>query len=124
MYCKHCGKEIADDSKFCQYCGNQQVSQQKGMLSKPFWVIYLVWAIANLYLLMGEKFNDASRYFYPFTTQYSLFGSIRCHSWDKDYYDFSEFIVYVFILPTVLYVIYKRYNEKIDKFVNRVLNKK
>ena len=21
MYCKHCGKEIADDSKFCQYCG-------------------------------------------------------------------------------------------------------
>ena len=21
MYCKHCGKEIADDSKFCRYCG-------------------------------------------------------------------------------------------------------
>lgn len=21
MYCKHCGKEIADDSKFCQHCG-------------------------------------------------------------------------------------------------------
>lgn len=23
MYCKHCGKEIADDSKFCKYCGNK-----------------------------------------------------------------------------------------------------
>ena len=21
MYCKHCGKPIADDSKFCQHCG-------------------------------------------------------------------------------------------------------
>lgn len=24
MYCKHCGKEIADDSKFCQHCGGKQ----------------------------------------------------------------------------------------------------
>ena len=24
MYCKHCGKEIADDSKFCNYCGANQ----------------------------------------------------------------------------------------------------
>ena len=21
MYCKNCGKQIADDSKFCKYCG-------------------------------------------------------------------------------------------------------
>lgn len=24
MYCKHCGKMIADDSKFCQHCGGKQ----------------------------------------------------------------------------------------------------
>ena len=24
MFCKHCGKEIADDSKFCQHCGGKQ----------------------------------------------------------------------------------------------------
>lgn len=24
MYCKHCGKEIDDDSKFCRYCGGEQ----------------------------------------------------------------------------------------------------
>lgn len=28
MYCKHCGKEIADDSKFCQHCGSY-LSEQK-----------------------------------------------------------------------------------------------
>ena len=27
MYCKHCGKEIADDSKFCQYCGGSQTTE-------------------------------------------------------------------------------------------------
>ena len=30
MYCKHCGKEIADDSKFCQYCG-EQVNSTSGV---------------------------------------------------------------------------------------------
>ncbi len=27
MYCKHCGKQIADDSTFCQYCGGKQTAQ-------------------------------------------------------------------------------------------------
>lgn len=26
MYCKHCGKEISDDSKFCNYCGSSLFS--------------------------------------------------------------------------------------------------
>lgn len=28
MYCKHCGKQIADDSTFCQYCGRNLVTLQ------------------------------------------------------------------------------------------------
>ncbi len=24
MYCKHCGKQIADDSVYCQFCGSKQ----------------------------------------------------------------------------------------------------
>lgn len=28
MYCKHCGKEIADDSKFCNHCGKEQDNQE------------------------------------------------------------------------------------------------
>ena len=27
MYCKHCGKEIADDAKFCPGCGKQTENQ-------------------------------------------------------------------------------------------------
>lgn len=29
MYCKKCGKEIADDSKFCQYCGTSFENEEK-----------------------------------------------------------------------------------------------
>lgn len=28
MYCKYCGKQIADDSTFCQYCGGKLLTQQ------------------------------------------------------------------------------------------------
>ena len=24
MYCRKCGKEIADESKYCQFCGSSQ----------------------------------------------------------------------------------------------------
>ena len=27
MHCKKCGKEIASDSKFCQYCGEAQTGE-------------------------------------------------------------------------------------------------
>ena len=27
MYCKHCGKQIADDSSFCQYCGEMVIDE-------------------------------------------------------------------------------------------------
>lgn len=29
MFCKHCGKEIPENSKFCRYCGNQLLSSYK-----------------------------------------------------------------------------------------------
>ena len=27
MYCKHCGKQIADDSSFCQYYGEKVIDE-------------------------------------------------------------------------------------------------
>ena len=33
MYCKYCGKEIADDSKFCNYCGGIQEKMSRLDLS-------------------------------------------------------------------------------------------
>lgn len=117
MYCKHCGKEIDDNSTFCKYCGKAQGNTQKGILSKPVWVVYLIWTLANLYLLMGEKDWEASSVFFP-----SIFGD--GYSWIKYYYDFSEFIVYVFIIPAILFVVYRRYNKQIDSFIDKLLNKK
>ena len=123
MYCKHCGKEIDDNSTFCKHCGKTQGNTQKGILSKPVWIFYLIWTLANLYLLMGEKPSIAPNYFYPFTSH--IYGyATYYYSWDKDYYDFSEFIVYVFLIPAVLFVVYRRYNKQIDKFVDKLLNKK
>ena len=123
MYCKHCGKEIDDNSTFCKYCGKSQGNTQKEMAIKPVWIVYIIWTLANFYLLMGEKAfeaydDDVSRFFYPFTSKQYYY-----YSWDKKFYDFSEFLVYVFIIPAILFVVYRRYNKQIDKVISRILNK-
>ena len=91
--------------------------------SKAVWVIYLIWVIANLYLFKSETRGDASRHFYPFTNDYytvydDVFDTetnIKIYNWNADFYDFSEFIVYVFILPALLCFIYKKYIKRINK---------
>lgn len=69
MYCKHCGKEIADDSVFCQYCGGELQEQEKkkpnGSLLNRFqslskgWQItimaYSVWLLAGACVLIGNS---------------------------------------------------------------------
>ena len=111
MYCKHCGKEITGDSKYCNHCGKSQDDRNKTLSNKPVWIVYLIWAVANFYLLMGEKSRYTSDAFYPFTEitrSEDEWGDsyISHHNWDKFFYDFSEFLVYVFVIPTLLYLIY------------------
>ena len=65
MYCRHCGKEIAEDSAFCQYCGGQLQEEGKHKFSsiKRFqslsrnWQIYImcyvVWFLAGICVLIG-----------------------------------------------------------------------
>ena len=36
MYCKGCGKEVADDSKYCQYCGIKLTNNANAMFSITF----------------------------------------------------------------------------------------
>ena len=54
MYCKHCGKEIDDNSSFCKYCGKAQdnrVSTYNGLIDffvkKPIVPLYILWVIIN-----------------------------------------------------------------------------
>ena len=115
MYCKHCGKQIADDSKFCQHCGGSQDDttevkpgspNQKKVVEIPiikanfsdttkWWIIGSgIWLVINLYwLFAGGKSSIASNYFQPFSEKISYYR----------YYDITEFIVYVIGLPLFIW---------------------
>ena len=112
MYCKHCGKEIDDNSVFCKHCGKPQDNRNKTFISKPIWIIYLIWSIANLYLLTGEKAYTASDYFFPMGEKNSRWESETALIWDKDYYDFFEFLIYVFIVPAIFYITFRLLSKK------------
>ena len=138
MYCKHCGKEIADDSKFCQHCGGKQEDgfpspannavkseepkKQEKVIEIPTiktnlsdnqkkWIgFYVAWALLNfIFIFIKGNYDNASRYFFPFQATWS--------KWDLNYYDFSEFLVYAILLPLIVFFIYK-YKDKISKILN------
>lgn len=101
MYCKHCGKEIDENSTFCKHCGKSQGKGIKSQLQYSIFIFYVVWVISNFYLLMGEKRDIASEVFYPFTKGYFS------KNWDKYFYDFSEYVVYVFVIPFLIFIAYR-----------------
>ena len=141
MYCKHCGKEIADDSKFCQHCGGKQEDsfasptnnevrseepkKQEKVIEIPIiktnlsanqkkWIgLYVAWALLNfIFIFIKGTYDDSNRYFFPFQ------ASGR-NTWDLEYYDFSEFLVYAILLPLIVFFIYK-YKEKISKYIEKI----
>lgn len=80
MYCKHCGKEIADDSAFCQYCGGQLQEERKlkfisfkrfQSLSRNWQICimcYVVWFLAGICVLIGlGPYGCEDRYCYSFS---------------------------------------------------------
>ncbi len=135
MYCKYCGKVIADDSKFCQHCGGKQDSAidsetnekstteekktnnkvieiptiKTNLSDKTKWLLfgYAIWFVFNLYwLFTGDKSGYAAQYFQPFADV--PYGS-------DSYYDISEFIVYVVGVPLLIWgaiMIGRRFKEK------------
>ena len=127
MYCKHCGKVIADDSQFCQYCGslledsikdNPTFKKDgKGFLpivrnlsdkTKLYVICYGLWVILHLFwLFSGDKSSVASSFFQPFADIDDTYES---------FYDISEFIVYTLGLPLIiilLFILYQRYKRVI-----------
>ena len=119
MYCKHCGKEIADDSKYCRHCGGYQgegsifVSFAK---HKTGWILYILWVLINylMYFLGNEDHYRNGDYFpqeafFPFHYKYIGYYDGRdnyVYGWfDIDSYDFSEFIIYSFIIPLIIYLV-------------------
>lgn len=124
MYCKNCGKEIADDSRFCQYCGTAQQQVQETVpvvgkaedksvakatsaianLSTKAKIgigIYVIWFLVNFLCIFLDyiPISYASEDFYPFYDEFRY-----CHI---ESYDFTEFFVYVVIAPVTIFVLYK-----------------
>jgi len=59
MYCSKCGKEITDDSKFCEYCGNDitevninnRLNDKKTILCIIFILISIVMICIGIHFL-------------------------------------------------------------------------
>ena len=121
MFCKNCGIEIADDSRYCKYCGAAQLQigepangeqQHKTKLTieipntktplsnkaKIGIAVYACWGLINFLCvyLYYTPLEEASEYFYPFMGE--GYESIED-------YDYTEFLVYTLIAPLALYVL-------------------
>lgn len=136
MFCKYCGKEIDNDALFCNHCGKEQEnrdtkdaksSSQNPLFSIPF-ALYVMWFFVNYYLLHGDKYYYSGKYFFPFFHR-SIERSYNDNflfiplNYDKKCYDFSEFFVYVVLLPGLIYVAYKMYAKYKDKINIKWLTK-
>lgn len=66
MYCSKCGKEIADDAKFCVYCGasnengNTKIVLQEGKKKKNKKVLWIVLALVVLSCIIAPFLSDDS----------------------------------------------------------------
>lgn len=119
MYCKHCGKEIDDNSSFCKYCGKPQdnrVSVSNGtidfVINRPFVLSYIFWAIINIICLCsGEKVGYFDGLLYP-KFKYS-------NSLSLEHYQITDFFVYTIFIPLVIFLGY-HYFKKVKSIKYRI----
>lgn len=132
MYCKNCGKEIPDDSKFCQHCGSSQTKQENyiNFLSKycnkykNYIGIYAIWVVTNIILYYygadgGRDIMDRRDVFYPFTYYKSDYSDFIRPYFDSRFYDITELLFYCILLPLVLIYGIKFYKKWSEKQINR-----
>lgn len=128
MYCKHCGREIDDNSSFCKFCGKPQdnrVSTSNGLVdsvvNRPIVSSYILWVIINVICLCsGDKVGRFYNILYP---KFHL-GTIS--RWDGgttdyfnlDYYQITDFFVYTILIPLVIFLGY-HYFKKVSSTKHR-----
>ncbi len=122
MYCRYCGKENSNDSRFCSNCG-KKLSEDvpfKGRLNvsqfdkyKKILFLYIVWCLIHIGLMIFSSPSDVHHKgdFYPFDTSLS-----NVLQWKKfwcdplkniDVYDSSELFFYTILLPFLVWGIVK-----------------
>jgi len=124
MYCKHCGKAITEDSIYCKYCGGKQDTintseplEAESVISTTEetpkespskisdkvlgWLIgYGVYVVINVLLLIsGDSYSSSRDYFWPFGES----NLMHHEPFNPTNYDITEFIVYVFLIPLLVF---------------------
>ena len=145
--CKHCGKEIAEGSIYCQYCGKlisknlDNVDKENhtktiscgGFLTSynnKYLLLYVIWLVLNLFFLcLGEseiKTGVGEDRWYEYRHTYSpkdyLFpftDNKISYIFDVDYYDFTEFIFYAILIPLLVLFYFKYLHKPIKKKCQR-----
>lgn len=79
MYCKKCGKEIPDNSNYCQYCGDVQTSDNSSKMimvqfpiiefktkmtrmNKILLVLFIIWSLYWIPLAIIEELNNPDNF--------------------------------------------------------------
>ena len=158
MYCKKCGKLIADDSVYCKYCGTNQnevtTSEAKpkpikvdvnakvdaklvpsintswykkftDLQKKLLWG-YGAWFLLHLILLVSGRgrngffpriYKDYDWWhLYTMPTNSSAYEKWSVGiEWKIENYGFPEFIVYVALVPLLVFIAYKMYEGRSKK---------
>lgn len=138
MYCRYCGKQIDDNSIFCEHCGKSQGinnnSVSNNSTSNKFvgtivcCFVYLLWFWINLNLF--EKGSKArfieiqNNLFYPFTNETTelYYTDYSPRYFNENFYGMPEFLVYVFVLPLVIFFTY-RYRKQIISYSKNLISK-
>jgi len=126
MYCKHCGKEIDDNSSFCKYCGKPQdnrVSTPNSFIDfvykKPILSSYILWVIINaICLSRGDKAGEYYHLLYPKFYIFNDYDKIE-DCFTLDYYQLTDFIVWAILIPLVLFFGY-HYFKKVTSINSRI----
>lgn len=114
IYCKYCGTRLDANSVFCKKCGkklddsySKDLVSSSGLVSaikqhSTISLFSIIWILFNLCLLTTHTSKNAMNVLYPFNSS----GKLKFSS---DYYDGSDFIFYVIILPLIIYYGHKWY---------------
>ena len=124
MYCKHCGREIDDNSSFCKFCGKPQdnrVSTSNGLVNfvtnRPIVSSYILWFIINVICLCkGDKVREYYNILYP---KFYLETEGYEDYFNLGYYQITDFLVYTILIPLVIFLGY-HYFKKVTSFKYRI----
>lgn len=131
MFCKYCGKEIDDNTKYCSFCGKQiEETNRLSTLKIPHinkWGLYFygLWFVPNFALLLiggTAEYSSKALFpsaFYKWEDDFTLwtFGNNHIHTsykywqFDIDFYDITDFLFYTILIPFVLFLLYKIFSS-------------